>query len=156
MVGQVSSPPPSRSFFRWSSRLAILAWLILAQGCMHRRMTIRSDPPGALVLVDGEEIGTTPVGYDYTYYGTRNITLIKDGYQTLTTPVTLSPPWYQVPPLDFFSDNFAMRKINDWREQTFTMQPEMLVPTDQLRDRANAFRSDATRTDYVTPYGGVP
>jgi hypothetical protein len=32
----------------------------------------------------------------------------------------------------------------------------MLVPTEQLRDRANSFRSDATRTDYVTPYGGVP
>lgn len=156
MVGQVPSSSLPGSCLRWSSRLAILACLLLAQGCMHRRMTIRSDPPGALVLVDGEEIGTTPVGYDYTYYGTRNITLIKDGYQTLTTPVTLKAPWYQVPPLDFFSDNFAMRKINDWREQTFTLQPEMLVPTDQLRDRANSFRSDATRTDFVTPYGGVP
>ena len=156
MVGQVPSPSLLWSFLRSTSRFALLVWLLLASGCMHRRMTIRSDPPGALVLVDGEEIGTTPVGYDYTYYGTRNITLIKDGYQTLTTPVTLNPPWYQVPPLDFFSDNFAMRKINDWREQTFTLQPEMLVPTEQLRDRANSFRSDATRTDYVTPYGGVP
>ena len=123
---------------------------------MHRRLTIRSDPPGALVLIDGEEIGTTPVGYDYTYYGTHDITLIKDGYQTKTVPYTLGTPWYQVFPLDFFSDNFAGRKINDWREANFALEPEVLVPTDQLRDRANAFRSDATRADTVLPYGGAP
>src|SRR5690606_3614274 len=54
----------------------ILAGLLLSQslGCVHRRMTIRSDPPGALVLLEGEEIGYTPVSVDFTYYGTREIT----------------------------------------------------------------------------------
>lgn len=136
------------------SRVFVLLMLIAFSGCMHRRMTIRSEPAGALVLVDGEEIGTTPVSFDYTYYATRNITLIKDGYQTLNVPLSIDTPWYQVPPLDFITDNFAGRKINDWREQTFALQPEVLIPTNQLRDRANAFRSDATRNDTLLPYGG--
>ena len=48
-------------------------------GCMHRRMTIRSNPPGARVLLEGEEKGFTPYSMDFTYYGTREITLVKPG-----------------------------------------------------------------------------
>ncbi|RPI78788.1 MAG: PEGA domain-containing protein, partial [Planctomycetaceae bacterium] len=125
--GKTSGPP---RLLRALSCLSCLLLALLASGCMHRRMTIRSDPPGALVLVDGEEIGTTPVGFDYTYYGTRNITLIKDGYQTKTVPLKLGTPWYQVVPLDFISDNFAGRKINDWREATYALEPAVLLPTE--------------------------
>ena len=62
----------------------ILAAILVAPGCVQRRMTIRSNPPGALVYVDDYELGTTPVSHDFVYYGTRNIKLVKDGYETLT------------------------------------------------------------------------
>ena len=68
-----------------------LAWLLAAMlcstaglGCVQRRMTIRSSPPGAMVYVDNQEIGTTPVSTGFTYYGTREFRLVKDGYETLT------------------------------------------------------------------------
>src|SRR5262245_3745792 len=53
-----------------------MAWLLvcamLAQtGCVQRRLTIRSNPPGALAYVDDYQIGTTPVSTDFVYYGTR-------------------------------------------------------------------------------------
>jgi hypothetical protein len=149
-------PPGPFPMSRFASVVSLLLLALWSNGCMHRRVTIRSDPPGALVLVDGEEIGTTPVGFDYTYYGTRNITLIKDGYQTRTFPLELSTPWYQVFPLDFVSDNFAGRKINDWRDATYALEPEVLVPTEQLRDRANSFRSDALRPSIAPGYGTLP
>ena len=46
-----------------------------ASGCVSRRMTIHSNPPGALVLLDGKEIGYTPCSADFLYYGTREVTL---------------------------------------------------------------------------------
>ncbi len=114
---------------------------------MHRRLTIRTDPPGALVLVDGDEVGYSPTSFDYTYYGTREVTIMKDGYKTLTTPVKLSTPWYQLFPLEFVTDNFALTKINDRREITYALAPEQLEPAEFLEDRANALRSDALRTE---------
>jgi hypothetical protein len=38
-----------------------LLTLLAVAGCVQRRMTIRSNPPGALVYVDDYQIGTTPV-----------------------------------------------------------------------------------------------
>lgn len=110
---------------------------------MHRRMTIRSDPPGALVRLEGEDIGYTPVSIDYTYYGKREITLLKDGYETLTVLQPVPPPWYQVLPFEFVSDNVALTKINDRRDFTYRLQPQRMVPTQELIERANGLRSEA-------------
>jgi PEGA domain-containing protein len=128
---------------------------LFASGCMHRRLTIRSNPPGALVQVDGEEVGHTPVAIDYTYYGTREITLQLAGYKTLTTQVKLATPWYQVFPLEFVTDNFALTKINDRREVSYTLAPEQLEPREYLEDRANNLRSESLRSEMPAP-GRVP
>jgi hypothetical protein len=106
------------------------------------------------VQVDGEEVGYTPVSIDYTYYGTREIRLIKDGYQTLTTPVKLSTPWYQIFPLEFVTDNFALTKINDRREVTYVLNRESVEPSQDIENRANNLRSEALRTDMPFPSGG--
>ena len=118
---------------------------------MHRRLTIRSDPPGAAVVVDGEEYGTTPVSLDYTYYATREITLIKDGYKTVTLPHKLETPWYQWFPLEFFSDNLAFTHIRDKREVLYALEPEQLVPTQDVLDRANSLRSNALQSELAFP-----
>lgn len=114
-------------------------------GCVHRRITIDSVPSRALVVVDGEEIGTTPASVDFTYYGTREIKLVKDGYETLTLDQPVPPPWYQVPPLDFFSDNFAMGNTSDRRNFVYQLQPRATgqAETQGLLDRAESLRSDA-------------
>lgn len=115
-------------------------------GCSHnmnRRMTIRSEPPGALVLLEGEEVGYTPVGIDFNHYGTREITLIKDGYETVTAMQKVRSPWYQKLPLDFVSDNFSPVKINDRLDYTFTLNKQELVSNDQLLQRAKGLRSQS-------------
>src|SRR5687768_13584388 len=46
--------------------LAALAMLVACEsGCVRRRMTVRSNPPGAKVYVDDIEIGTTPVSTNF-------------------------------------------------------------------------------------------
>lgn len=103
-------------------------------------MTIRTNPPGALVYVDDYEIGTTPVSHDFTYYGKRKIRLVKDGFETLTLMQSIPPPWYQVPPLDFVSENLVPGEIRDQRTLQYQLTPQMIVPTEQLRQRAENLR----------------
>lgn len=128
---------------RW---LVVLCACHLLAGCAHnmnRRMTIRSEPPGALVLLEGEEVGYTPVGIDFNHYGTREITLIKDGYETVTAMQKVQSPWYQKAPFDFVADNFSPVKINDRTDYTFTLNKQELVSNDQLLQRAKGLRSQA-------------
>lgn len=134
----------------WRPLSYAVAGLLLAvcfSGCMHRRLTVRSDPPGAAVLVDGEDVGFAPVSIDFTYYATREITLYKDGYKTLTLFQKVPTPWYQVMPLDFITDNFAFTQIRDKREVLYTLEPELLPPTSEVLDRAKNLRSNALQTE---------
>ena len=119
---------------------------LLLTGCahnMHRRMTIRSEPPGALVLMEGEEIGYTPVSMDFDHYGTREITLIKDGYETITAMQKVRTPWHQTVGVDLVTDNFSPVKINDRMEYTFTLNKQELVSNDQLIQRGTDLRNQA-------------
>lgn len=114
-----------------------------ATGCVSRRMTIHSNPPGALVLLDGKEIGYTPCSADFLYYGTREVTLIKDGYETLTVMQPVKAPWYQTPGIDFFSDNLALHNITDRHDFQYAMQPRALPSNRDVLDRAQQLRSNA-------------
>lgn len=103
-------------------------------------MTIRSNPPGALVYIDDYEIGTTPVTQSYLYYGTRKIRLVKDGYETLTVMQSVPAPWYEIPPLDFVSENVVPSEIRDQREFCYQLTPQRIVPTEELLGRAEGLR----------------
>lgn len=146
-----AAPSNTTSLFR---KLAIPALLVsacvLQPGCVRRRLTVRTNPPGAVVFVDDQEIGTTPCSASYVYYGTRKITVMKDGYRTETSYQKFSPPWYEIPPLDFISENFVPGEVRDERTIDVQLVPEEIVPQQQLIDRAQALR-DGARANAVTP-----
>jgi hypothetical protein len=125
----------------WLAGCLLLIVACSLSGCVSRRLVIRSEPPGALVEIEGERIGFTPVAVDFTYYATREIRLSKVGYEPLTIQQPVPPPWYQVPPLDFFSDNFLPRHVTDRHDFTYRLVPRRIVSEDELLDRANAIRS---------------
>lgn len=106
-------------------------------------MTIATNPPGARVLVDGEDVGLTPVSADFTYYATRQITLIKDGYETRTIMQPVRMPWYQIPPLDLISDNLLPFKLTNRHYFQYDLAREQHVPTGELLDRAKSLRSES-------------
>ena len=122
---------------------ASAAGCLVPVGCVSRRMTICSDPPGALVMLEGREIGYTPVSVDFTYYGTREITLVKDGYESLTTLQCYEKPWYQYPGIEFVSDNFLPVTVTNRHDITYPMRPAVTQAAGDLRSRADAFRSRA-------------
>ena len=65
---------------RVQALILLIAGIGVLSGCVERRYTIRSDPPGATVVVNGEEIGPSPASKSFVYYGDRKITMILDGY----------------------------------------------------------------------------
>ncbi len=124
--------------------LMIAVMLTAAQvGCVHRRVTINSYPQGALVKVDGRDIGYTPASFDFTWYGTREVQLLMDGYETHTEMINVNTPWYQTIPLDFISDNFLGRHTTDHRQFSFQMQPKQVDMSSDVVQRAGSLRSEA-------------
>lgn len=135
--------------------LPLLAVAVLTTcGCnsVHRRLTIRSEPSGALVQVNGKRLGTTPVSTDFVYYGTYEIQLSKpadefsaNGYKTQIRQVHVNPPFYEIFPLEFFADNFLPFRVTDRHDYVFALEPadDFANAEQPLLERARGFRSQA-------------
>lgn len=119
--------------------LGLAAW---AAGCVERRMTIRTNPPGARVFVDNREIGVSPISYAYTYYGVSRVRLVREGYETKIEAVRIDPPIYDNVFTEVFSEFLPIR-FKDWREITFDLEPTKTVDLDELKVRASTLRRDA-------------
>src|SRR5262245_28163923 len=114
-------------------RCAWLAALLVAglsAGCVSRRYVLSSDPPGAVVYRDGQPIGATPVEEPFTYYGTYSFRLVKDGYEPLDVCPELETPWYQIPGIDFISENLLLYKFRDVQRFHYQLQPLQQVRPD--------------------------
>lgn len=124
---------------------SILATVLFTTGCVERRMTIRSVPGNALVLLDGREIGFTPVSVPFDYYGDRQIRLVKDGYESRTVNQTIAAPWYQWWGVDFVSEVLLPMRIRDERNYVYELTPSMMVPNEELLGRAEDVRARGQR-----------
>ena len=49
-----------------SKLITLFVLLIFLSACAPHQALIQSEPPGAIVTIDGTEIGETPINYDYT------------------------------------------------------------------------------------------
>lgn len=122
--------------------LALLA--LAASGCVRRRLTVRTNVPGAQVYVDDQLIGTTPdASTKFVYYGTRKIQLVRDRYKTVTLYERIKPPWYQLPPIDFVAENLIPWEIRDERVVEVQMEPQVIEREDTLLQRAEQLRATA-------------
>jgi len=82
--------------------IAVLA--AVTGGCVERILTVQTNPPGALVQLNGQEMGRTPLSRDFTWYGVYEITVRRDGYQTIHTSAKVIAPIYEWIPLDLISE----------------------------------------------------
>ncbi len=125
------------------TKTGLAAMLALAglTGCVERRYTIRSDPPGALVIVNDEEIGTTPVSRSFTFYGDRSIRLVREGYETLDVIQPVEAPIYDNLLTEFFTENLIPYTFRDERTFAYKLQPERPTDPNALIGRAEALRS---------------
>ncbi|MCC6508077.1 MAG: PEGA domain-containing protein [Pirellulaceae bacterium] len=132
---------PQKPSISWL--FASLLVLVAISGCVRRRLTVRTNPPGALIYVDRQLIGPSPASTSFIYWGTRHIEAVGDGYRTEKVLRTFYPKWYQIPPLDFFSETLWPWEIRDQRVVDITMLQEPNVPTEELIGRADEMRTQA-------------
>lgn len=127
----------------WSPLAILLLATLGLTGCVTRRYTIRTDPPGALVYVNNEELGPSPVSQSYTYYGPREVMLVADGYQTQKLVQEMPAPLYDNVLTDFFTENLLPFTIRDEREFFYRMTPATEPVPSDLLSRGEALRSQA-------------
>lgn len=140
MLGMMSN---QKSALKWN--LYILLVLAYSTGCIRKRMTIRTSPPGAMVYIDKQPIGLTPVSTSFTYYGTRSFEIVRDGYRTEKFLRKINPPWYAIPPLDFASETLWPFEQRDERIIDVQMSPEPVVPKEALVASAEQLRLQASQ-----------
>jgi len=85
----------------------------MATGCVERKIRIESEPSVVNIFMDGQYLGTTPKEIPFTFYGTREIRLEKEGYHTVVLLHKLNVPVYQWFPLDFVSENIIPFTFRD-------------------------------------------
>jgi len=114
---------------------------LLLSGCVKRTLLIESDPPGALVYLNDEEVGRTPVTVPFTWYGTYDVRLEMAGYRTLHTEQELAQPWWEHPGPDLFAEMVPDKRVE--RQWSFALAPATPadeVDTDELLDHAAQMR----------------
>lgn len=128
------------------SRALFPALLLLVCGCVERRLLVRTDPPGALVRINGAEVGKSPAKWRYDHYGTVLVEADLEGYEPARRVVRLATPWYEQPGLDFLSDVVIPARIRDEREVALTLSPLREMTAAEVEERMERLaRSAAER-----------
>lgn len=145
---------PNRTSLQWSFRtsrrprttpmaLMFLAVCLLGSGCVRRRMTVRTNPPGATVSIDNQWIGNSPASTNFVYHGTREVRIERDGYRTETIRRNIKPPWYQWPVIEFFSETLWPGELRDEHIIDVTLVPDTVAPAPEVLRRADALRGQS-------------
>lgn len=123
---------------RLNRNLRTLAFciLLLAGGCAQRTLSVTSQPSGALVYLNGQEVGRTPMKYDFMWYGDYDVVLRLDGHETLKTNRKLSAPLLGIPPLDLFGELVGHKDHRDWHFDLTPADPKAAEPQGLLSHAA--------------------
>ena len=118
---------------------SIIMFISLA-GCVERELTINTKPQGAVVALNDEEIGESPVTVNFNWYGDYCVRISKEGYETLNTHRCLKGPWYDHFPFDFFAQIVNPNRIVDSYEWTFEISPKRQISRDELIQNAQELK----------------
>jgi len=136
-------------------RAALLLLAVGSTACVERRLHVRTDPAGAVVRVNGNEIGRSPCSWRFDHYGTVLVEVDMEGYEPQQRIQKLRIPWYQRPGADFFADVAYPGTIRDDHEVAITLVPRRRVGAGdkaaldrkcaELAERAKALRGESER-----------
>jgi hypothetical protein len=126
-----------------TNKLLLLFCVLLvgAAGCVERKLTINTNPAGAQVFLNDEEIGVSPVTASFNWYGDYNITIRKQGCETLQMHRKLQAPWYDLFPFDFLTQILYPGRIVDSYEWSFDLKPQKEIGRDELIKDAEHLRT---------------
>ena len=120
--------------------LVVVIGLTTFAGCVERELTINTKPQGAVVALNDEEIGESPVTVNFNWYGDYCIRISKEGYETMNTHRELKGPWYDHFPFDFFAQIVNPDRIVDSYEWTLELSPGGQISRDELIQNAEELK----------------
>ena len=112
--------------------LTLIVSGLFLTGCVERKLTINTEPQGAIVTLNDEEIGTSPVTVGFEWYGDYSVRVAKPGYETLKTHRELKAPLRDKFPFDFFAQCLTPKRIVDSYEWTFALEEKKPIDKDKL------------------------
>jgi hypothetical protein len=115
---------------------------LLVTGCVERRLTVVTEPSEAIVWLNDEEIGTTPVTVHFNWYGDYNVRIEKPGYEIVNTHRMLERPMRDRFPLDLFAELWP-KKYEDTYTWTFELEPYQATSTADLIEAAAEIQQEA-------------
>lgn len=116
-----------------------LVAVTILSGCVERKLTINTEPQGATVILNDEEIGNSPVTVSFEWYGDYNVAIRKEGFETLKTHRELKAPWYDGFPFDFLTLLNPERTVDEY-EWTFELEPKKEISRKELIHQAEELK----------------
>lgn len=130
------------STLRRAGLAVLIVGSLAAVGCVQRTISITSQPQGALVYLNDEEVGRTPVTVPFTYYGTYDVRVVHDGYAPLWTKQKAQAPWWEWPGPDLVGEAIPNNEVNlAWHFDLEPATPASEVDPGLLLDHANQLKA---------------
>jgi hypothetical protein len=139
-----SESRPDTSASRWFCTSCLLACLVASIcGCIERTVSINTEPQGATVFLNDQEVGNSPVRVPFTWYGDYDLIIRKTGYKTVSTNCNVKTPWYETPGIDIFTECFMPFTVHDDRDLgTYTLEPQVAPNREALLQAADEARAE--------------
>lgn len=128
------------------ARIALISCLLFlaVPSCIERTVSINTEPEGATVMLNDDEVGKSPVRVPFTWYGDYDIVIRKPGFQTIKTNHNIKTPWYELPGIDLFTECLMPFTVHDDRTlDTFVLQPAQPVEKQALLQSADEMKARA-------------
>ncbi len=137
-----------------SAILGVSLTAALLPGCVERSLMLRSDPPGARVVLNGDFVGVTPTKVPFDTYGVFDVAMSAPHCARLRTEVPVSPPWWETIPLDFLVENLWPFTVHDDHDVLLTLKPLGSAEDAALEQRELELRARAQSGEPLPPSAG--
>jgi hypothetical protein len=131
--------------------MLVFAGAVMLSGCVERRLTIVTQPQGAKVVLNDQEIGVSPVTVPFKWYGDYWVRISKAGFETLDTHRDLKAPLHDWFPFDFVAEILYPGRIVDAYEWSFDLSPKQYPTRDQVIQKAESLRMQLDQHDIRSP-----
>jgi hypothetical protein len=119
-------------------------------GCVRRTLEITTEPSGALIWVNGREVGRTPVSVDFTHYGTYDLMIQKKGWEPIIDARRAPVPVTDLPGPDLAVEILPIdvHHVVKWHielQPRDTSRNALLKRADTLRDALQSGEDDGSK-----------
>lgn len=132
------------NYRHWFKIAVVTVVVFVLTGCVERRLTVITEPSDAVVWLNDEEIGVSPVTVSFNWYGDYSVRIEKPGYEIVNTHRLLKRPMHDYAGLDFIAEVLWPKTIEDSYTWTFELSPyepasapELVEAAAMMRDQAN-------------------